>query len=216
MSIFRRLFKEHWGLTLVFGIFWFLIVTLAVSGPEDPRKANIGFLLVLWTIPVILVSFAWMNAGQYQKVERIFRRRALTWGSAIADFIVFAILFAIPGAILAPAYGNYAVRSRMNEMINSVSALQAGIAEVAQSNGRLYGAAAEFKITKPKNSDYALLSPDGMIVLYNEQHGALAVLNPVMSNGVVAWRCQGFPAGLFPRNCHANEKNPETSKNLPQ
>ena len=86
-------------------------------------------------------------------------------------------------------------------MINSVSALKTGIAEVAQANGKLNGAAAGFKITKPQNADCALLSPDGTIVLYNEQHGALAVLNPVMSNGVVAWRCQGFPAGLFPRIC---------------
>ena len=201
MSIFSRLFKEHGGLTFLLGLSWMLVVAMAVIGPEDPRQPNTGILLVIWSIPLILTSFAWMNARHYQQSGSVFRKRVFTWGSALADFIIFAIIFAIPAAILAPAYGNYAVRSRMNEMIGAVSDLKTGIAEIAQADGIPGNAVAALKIRKPEYADYALLSPDGTIVLYNERYGALAVISPVITSNGIQWRCQGFPADLFPGNC---------------
>lgn len=206
MSVFRRLFKEHFLLTFLLGITWILIVAVAVSGPEDPRHPNIGSLLLFWTIPVILISFAWMNSGHYQQLESKIKKRVFTWGSAFADFFVFAVLFSIPAIVLAPAYGNYAVRSKMNNMIISVGKLQAEIAEIAQDSGELSSAAAELTIGKPENADFAFLSPDGTIVLYNERYGAFAAIMPVMNNGTVKWRCQGFPAALFPMSCRGDNR----------
>ena len=204
MSFFRRLFREHLGFTLVFGIFWFLIVTVSMIGPEDARYPNPGPALIFLTALTILVSFAWMNSKHFHETAGAFKKHAFTWGTALVDLAVFAFLFALPAVIFAPAYGNYAIRSRMNEMVSSVSALKTEVAEAAQSKGTLSGAAAGLKVGTHQHADYALLSPDGTIVAYSERYGALVVLTPSMSGGSVSWRCQGYPERLFPAACRGD------------
>ena len=201
MSFSRRLFREHWGFTLIFGFFWFVIVAFSMIGPEDPRHPNPGPLLMLLTASTILVSFAWMNSKHFQQTESAFKRYAHTWGSALIDFAVFAFLFALPAVIVAPAYGKYAIRARMSEMVLSVSGLKTAIADMAQAKGTLSGAAAGLKVGTHKHADYALLNPDGVIVAYSERYGTLVVLTPTMRGGSVSWRCQGYPERVFPAPC---------------
>jgi type IV pilus assembly protein PilA len=201
MSPFRRLFNDHWGVTLVFGIFWFIAVAVALIGPEDPRHQNPGPLLLFLAALTVLVSFAWSNSRHYQQVEGTFKRRSFTWGSAFADLVVFVILFSLPAAILAPAYGNYTIRARMSEMVATAGALKTPIAEAAMDGKTLKGAGAPVKPGAIKNADYALVSADGVIIAYNERHGALLVLTPSMTEKEVSWQCQGYPARFFPSAC---------------
>ena len=205
MSPFRRLFSDHWGATLVFGIFWFIAACIVLIGPEDPRHPNPGPLLLFLAALTVLVSFAWANSKHYQQAGSALKRHSLTWVTALVDLILFVILFSIPAAVVAPAYGNYAIRARMGEMLSAASALKAPVTEAAADNKTLKGAGAAVKPGAIKNADYAQVSPDGVIVAYNERHGALVVLTPAMSgSGEVIWRCQGYPARLFPLACRGD------------
>jgi hypothetical protein len=201
MSPFRRLFNDHWGVTLVFGIFWLFAACIVLIGPEDQRHPNPGPPLLFLAALTVLVSFAWANSRHYQQVDGALKRRSLTWGSAFLDLVVFVILFSLPAAVLAPAYGNYAIRARMGGMVAAASALKTPIAEAAQENRTLKGAGSAVKAGAIKYADYAQVSPDGVIVAYNERHGALLVLTPSMSETGVTWRCQGHPTRLFPSAC---------------
>jgi len=206
MSVFRRLFNDHPGVTFLLGAFWILFACVSLAEPEDPRHAGSGLLLLSLAALTVLVSFAWSNSGHYQQVESALKRRSLVWATAIADFIVFAILFSIPAGVLVPAYGNYAIRARMAGMMSAASSLKSPITESALAKGTLKGAASELKAGTLKNADYALLSPDGVIVAYNERHGALLVMTPTLSGNGVAWRCQGYPPKLFPATCRGEAK----------
>jgi type IV pilus assembly protein PilA len=201
MSPFRRLFKDHWGVTLVLGIFWFIAVAVALIGPEDPRHPNPGPLLLFLAALTVLVSFAWSNSRHFQQVVGTFKRRSFTWGSAFVDLVVFVILFSLPAAVLAPAYGNYTIRARMSDMVGAASALKNPIAEAAHDKGTLKGAGSAIKAGAIKNADYVQVGPDGVIVAYNERHGAVVVLTPSMTEKGVSWQCQGYPARFFSSAC---------------
>ena len=197
----RRLFREHTGLTLALGFLWFLLACFMLIRPEDPRYPNDNPLIGLLGLLLVLVSFAWTNAGGYQQVQSALKRRALTWGSALADLIVFVILFSIPAAVLAPAYGNYTARARIAGMVAAVSSLKLPIAEAAAEKNSLNGVGSGLKYQPAKNADYLQVGPNGTLIAYNEQHGALLVMTPTLSGQAIAWRCEGYPARLFPSSC---------------
>ena len=206
MSPFRRLFNDHWGVTLVFGIFWFIAVAVAFIGPEDPRHPNPGPLLLFLAALTVLVSFAWSNSRHYQQVEGTFKRRSFTWGSALADLVVFVILFSLPAAVLAPAYGKYTIRSQMGQMVAAAGELKTPIMEAAAHKGGLAGAATGIRVRPVKNADYLQVSSDGVIVAYNERHGALLVLTPADVGKTIQWRCRGYPERFFPGSCRSDAK----------
>lgn len=207
MSPFRRLFKEHWGITLAFGVVWFVLAAVAIAGPEDPRHPRLGPPLLFMMALTVLVSFAWANSSHYQALESAPKRLFLAWGTALADLVVFAVLFSLPAVVLAAAYGNYTIRSRMSEIVAAAGALKTPIMEAAVDKGTLKGSGAAVKPGPIRNADYAEVGPDGVIVAYNEQHGALLVLTPAMSaGGEIIWRCRGYPERFFPSSCRGEGK----------
>jgi len=201
MPPFRRLFNEHWGVTLVLGALWFIVACVAMVGPEDSRHPNYGPTLLFLSAMIVLVSFAWANSRHYQQVESMLKRRSLTWTTALLDLVVFVVLFSIPAAILAAAYGKYTIRARMGEMVSAAGALKLPIEEAAAEKQTLKGAGTTIRTGTVKNADYLQVGPDGVIVAYNERHGTILVLTPTMSEGKVNWRCQGYPEQFFPRSC---------------
>jgi len=205
LSSFRRLFKDHWGATLAFGVAWFVLAAVAIIGPEDSRHPSLGPPLLFMMALTVLVSFAWANSRHYQQVGSAPKKLFLTWGAALADLAVFAILFSIPAVVLAPAYGKYTIRSQMGQMVSAAGELKTPIMEAAAAKGSLSGAAKGIRVRPVKNADYLQVGPDGVIVAYNERHGALVVLTPVMSaGGEILWRCQGRPERFFPSSCRGD------------
>lgn len=201
MSNFRRLFGEHPGITLLLGFFWFLFTTAALIGPEDPRQLNVGLAFAMLMVPTILVSFAWANSKHYQQVEAARKRMMLAWSTAVSDFAVFAVLLAIPAVFAAALYGNYGTRASMSNMVASISSLRTQLSLEWQEQGNLNTIGKETQIGKPANADYAHLGPDGTIVLYNQRHGALAVVSPRREGNNMKWSCRGYPAEIFPKDC---------------
>lgn len=54
-----------------------------------------------------------------------------------------------------------------------------------------------------RNADYVQVGPDGVIVAYNERHGALLVVTPVDDGKALEWRCRGYPERFFPSSCRS-------------
>lgn len=204
MGIFRRLFREHPGLTFLLGFFWIIVSAIVlVSATGNPRRTHNGLVLLLGAA-VILVVFAWLNSKHFINTDSALKKHGLTWGSASADFAVLIILFSIPVIVGVPAYGNFGTQYKMYRMINEdagIAGLKITIAEKAKEKGSLNKVAGNLQIKKPRDADFAWLTSDGKIILYNEEFGVLAELTPVINNNEVEWKCKGYPERLLPSDC---------------
>jgi hypothetical protein len=54
---------------------------------------------------------------------------------------------------------------------------------------------------KPRAIDFGWISSTGTIVAHSKSHGAIVILEPVISNGAVKWACIAYPESAKPNVC---------------
>ncbi len=71
----------------------------------------------------------------------------------------------------------------------------------AQKQQSLANSGASLKVQKLGHITGGLVTKDGMIITVSEDPGAVVMLTPMMNNGVISWKCLGYPNKHMPMNC---------------
>ncbi len=134
--------------------------------------------------------------------------RRQDFGFSLIELMIVVAIIGILAAIALPSYQDYAVRSRVSELILAASSAKTAIAERYQVNNDSSTAGSGVTVPVTGKVTASDVTSDGVITV-NGSTAASSVGATVTvtikpsygSNGSVTWSCIGSPARYMPSNC---------------
>ena len=134
--------------------------------------------------------------------------RRQDFGFSLIELMIVVAIIGILAAIALPSYQDYAVRSRVSELILAASSAKTAIAERYQVNNDSSTAGSGVIVPVTGKVTASDVTSDGVITV-NGSTAASSVGATVTvtikpsygSNGSVTWSCIGSPARYMPSNC---------------
>ena len=134
--------------------------------------------------------------------------RRQDFGFSLIELMIVVAIIGILAAIALPSYQDYAVRSRVSELILAASSAKTAIAERYQVNNDSSTAGSGVTVPVTGKVTASDVTSDGVITV-NGSTAASSVGATVTvtikpsygSNGSVTWSCIGSPARYMPSSC---------------
>lgn len=192
----KRPFQNaHWLLAVVLVAAWVFAGLVPCKEPPyyfETTLATGSIFLALW-----LSHLRAFSVSGWHRIVSVA-------GGALSDLfrlLLLSIVVAIPILITLPAYQCYTPRAKVAEVILAASTFRAEIdARFAQS--KMLRDSGIGLVLKPSGRVKAgFVTNDGVIIAIGEDPPAVVLFQPVVTQGQISWRCQGFPTEIMPRSC---------------
>lgn len=194
---FNRPFRNaHWTLLALLVALWEFLL-FGQPCHEGPRYFGVALatstgVLALW-------------------VSHIRTGPVLGWRKAIKIFfgafydlallLILLIVVAVPLALVTPTYQCYTARAKILEMLVYASTLREEVEQQVQRQQSLVNAGTGLKVQKLGHITGGLVTKDGMVITVSDDPAAVVTLTPSMDNGVISWKCVGYPTKHMPMSC---------------
>lgn len=129
-------------------------------------------------------------------------------GFSLIELMIVVAIIGILAAIALPSYQDYAVRSRVSELILAASSAKTAIAERYQVNNDSSTAGTGVSVPVTGKVTASDVTSDGVITVNGSTAASSVGANVTLtlkpsygSNGSVTWSCIGSPARYMPSNC---------------
>ena len=130
------------------------------------------------------------------------------FGFSLIELMIVVAIVGILAAIALPSYQDYAVRSRVSELILAASSAKTAIAERYQANNDASTAGSGVIVPVTGKVTASDVTSDGVITVNGSTAASSVGANVTVtikpsygSNGSVTWSCIGSPSRYMPSNC---------------
>lgn len=191
----RPFANVHWSILIIFIGLWELWLWKAWWG----RFLSYGPVLVTITV----CSALWAS---YQRVSPVKTFRSIAvLGQAMYDVVSLALwlaILAIPIPFVSALYGDVSPRAAVGDLIwsDELVPVREAIAKRIIQRHSVSGTGAE-RISATGRIEDGLVSNDGTIVVMTIEPRAVVILQPMLGDGKVEWKCFVSPAILVPKGC---------------
>lgn len=130
------------------------------------------------------------------------------FGFSLIELMIVVAIVGILAAIALPSYQDYAVRSRVSELILAASSAKTAIAERYQANNDASTAGSGVIVPVTGKVTASDVTSDGVITVNGSTAASSVGANVTVtikpsygSNGSVTWSCIGSPSRYMPSSC---------------
>ena len=130
-------------------------------------------------------------------------------GQRIRDMLAGAvgmlILIGLVTLIVLPQYSDYRERARVSGLLSGLSGLKNDVAEMSLSAGSLTGVGPLVSVGAyphlAREADFTRVLENGEILVRTNGEGSFFMLQPVIEQDTVNWKCFGGPKRDMPSKC---------------
>lgn len=183
--------NAHWILPLILWLLW-AYQLISVPCAEGAKY----FVVALLTATVCIAL--WSNHSQIGPTDN-FKSIAKVMAGALYD-VLLLLLWLFPIVLIVPTYDCYTPRAKVLELFALSQPLVTEIERLAKQHGSLSSAGTGLKVKPGKYLSGGIVSEDGTIIEISENPPAVIMLVPNYSNGIVIWKCTGFPKEYMPKD----------------
>ena len=181
-----------------------VLIGVAVSAALDTAEpvTNLGRWLIFLFSTALMILFWEAHIGQHAGWVRSVSLRVLV--NLLFSLFFAGIVFFVLRS-LEVEHGMYGPRVRVSELVLYAGSAKTSISEQFQTGVPLAKAGEGIDIPAKGMVTFARVSPDGRILVYGKNPGAVIIMTPSAQGDVgyqkLIWTCWGEPAKYMPASC---------------
>ena len=195
----RRPFSgAHWALPVLLLILW----TLLFYSRQCAEGPN--YSVVILTTITCCIAF-WTNHLRVGHIDGIGKLASLV-GSALYDlflFLLLAIALLFATSVFMPTVNCNRSKANVYQLFGYADSVRSEINQrfVQQNTLNGIGVGLHIDFTEHLENDIGIVTNDGTIIVASEDPSVTIVLQPVIGNKELTWKCLGYPAKYVSSLC---------------